>query len=207
MSGYTASPVREILPGLFQWSVAWPRYTMESYLIDLPGGGVAIDPQDYPPRAIAPIEAHGVAHILLTNHFHERAAALLQRRLGAEVWAPEADVGELEAVTPNHLYAEGCELPGGLVAIALGGITAGEHALLWPEHRGVLFVGDALGTVSYWTHAERRLGAHPRMRPPHGLRRLLDLDFTHIAVGHGQPVLDTAKAELRAYLGEALGDA
>ncbi len=203
MSGYKARPVREVVAGVYQCSVAWPRYTLESYLIDRPEGAIAIDPQDISPRSLASARGNRIAHIILTNHYHERAAAILRARWDAQVWAPAADVRELEAVVPDHAYSEDTALPGNLRAVALGGITPGEHALLWPEERGVLFVGDALGTVSYWTHGESRLGAHPRMRPPRSLGRLLDLNFTSLAVGHGDPVLDTAKAELAEYLERA----
>ena len=138
MSGYAGSGPREILPGLIHWSVGWQRYSLESYAIEQTSGCVLIDPSDYPPRAIGAIERHGVSHILITNHFHERAAAMLRGRFGAEVWAPEGDIGELESVTPDHVYGTDTELPAGLQAIALGTITDGEHALLWPENRGVL---------------------------------------------------------------------
>ena len=204
MTGYAGSGPREILPGLTHWSVGWHRYSLESYAIEQPSGCVLIDPSDYPPHCIGAIERHGVSHILITNHFHERASAMLRGRFGAEVWAPEGDVGELESVTPDHVYGADTELPAGLQAIALGTITPGEHAFLWPENRGVLIVGDALGTTSYWTHNEGQVGAHPRARPPHALLGLLELPFTSLAVAHGEPILDVAKEALRRYLNEAL---
>ena len=207
MSRYAAQPLREILPRVHQWSVASARYTLESYLIDEPGSAVAIDPQELAPRLAAEVQER-IAHIVLTNHFHERAAAILQRRREAQVWARAADVAELEAVTPDHVYDEATELPVGLRAIALGGVGAGEDALLWPRERGVFFDrdGDALGTTSYWMPEAGRLGAHPRLRPPRPLRRLLEVGFASLAVGHGEPILDTAKAELRAYLEQATRD-
>jgi len=206
MSGYVARPPRELLPGLIQWTVAWHRYPLESYAIRRKDGCVVIDPSEHPPRAIGPVDDYGVAHVILTNHYHERAAAIWQRRFTARVWAPAGDAAHLEATVPDEAYVDGAELPGGLRAIALGTISPGEHALFWPENRGVLFVGDALGTTSYWTHGERPLGAHPRARPPHALHRLLDERFTSLAVGHGEPILDTAHVALQAYLEGALRD-
>ncbi len=199
MSPYTAAPPREIVPGVYQWTVAWHRYPLESYLVDTGGGVVAIDPQDLSPSALGGVLPR-VRHVILTNHFHERAAAIWRHRFGAQVWAPQGDVDELETLRPDHVYTAASALPGGLQAIALGGISAGEHALLSSDNRGVLFVGDALGTTSYWTHGAGPLGAHPRMRPPTSLRQLLDLEFTSLAVGHGAPLLDQAKAELARYL-------
>jgi glyoxylase-like metal-dependent hydrolase (beta-lactamase superfamily II) len=202
MSGYTAGPPREILPGVYQWTVAWHRYTLESYLVDTDDGVVAIDPQDLSPRALGGVLSR-VRHVILTNHYHERAAAIWRHRFDAPVWAPAGDVGDLETLTPNHVYSAESELPGGLLAVGLGGISAGEHALFSSENRGVLFVGDALGTTSYWTHGEGELGAHPRIRPPEPLRKLLELNFTSLAVGHGEPILDQAKVALATYLESA----
>ena len=202
MGGYTAGPPREILPGVYQWTVAWHRYTLESYLVDTDDGVVAIDPQDLSPRALGGVLSR-VRHVILTNHYHERAAAIWRHRFDAPVWAPAGDVGDLETLTPNHVYSAESELPGGLLAVGLGGISAGEHALFSSENRGVLFVGDALGTTSYWTHGEGELGAHPRIRPPEPLRKLLELNFTSLAVGHGEPILDQAKVALATYLESA----
>ncbi len=202
MSGYTAGPPREILPGVYQWTVAWHRYTLESYLVDTDDGVIAIDPQDLSPRALGGVLSR-VRHVILTNHYHERAAAIWRHRFDAPVWAPAGDVGDLETLTPNHVYSAESELPGGLLAVGLGGISAGEHALFSSENRGVLFVGDALGTTSYWTHGEGELGAHPRIRPPEPLRKLLELNFTSLAVGHGEPILDQAKVALATYLESA----
>ena len=120
MSGYAGSGPREILPGLTHWSVGWHRYSLESYAIEQPSGCVLIDPSDYPPHSIGAIERHGVSDILMTNHFHERAAAMLRGRFGAKVWAPEGDIDELESVTPDHVFNADTELPAGLRAIALG---------------------------------------------------------------------------------------
>jgi len=206
MKGYPGSGPREILPGLTQWSVGWPRYTLESYAIELPSGCVLVDPSDYPPRGISAIERRGVSHIVITNHFHERAAATFRGRFDAELWAPADDAAQLETGAPDHTYGASTELPAGLEAVLLGEISHGEHALLWNENRGVLFVGDALGTMSYWTHGEGEIGAHPRARPPHALLGLLDLSYTSIVVGHGEPVLDTAKQVLNRYLIEATRD-
>ena len=202
MSPYFARPPREILPGVYQWTVAWHRFPLESYLVDTDDGVIAIDPQDLSPTALQGVLSR-VRHVILTNHYHERAAAMWRHRFDAPVWAPHGDVDDLETLTPDHVYSADSELPGGLQAIGLGGISVGEHALYTSENRGVLFVGDALGTTSYWTHGEGEIGAHPRMRPPTLLRKLLDLDFTSIAVGHGEPILDQAKVALAAYLESA----
>ena len=155
MSGYAGSGPREILPGLTHWSVGWQRYSLESYAIEQPDGCVLIDPSDYPPHAIGAIERNGVSDILITNHYHERAAAMLRGRFGAKVWAPEGDIGELESVAPDHVFNAETELPAGLrgnrarhdhrwrarAAVAresrraLRGRRAGDHELLDAQRR------------------------------------------------------------------------
>lgn len=204
MTFYKALSPRAILPRLYQWTVAWPRYPLESYLLETSDGAIAIDPQDAHPGMFKDVQSC-VKHVFLTNHYHERAAAMWKHRFGATVWAPEGDVHELETMKPDEVYSQGMDLPGDLEAIALGGITAGEHALLWHDNRGVLFVGDALGTTSYWTHGERSVGAHPRIRPPTPLLALLDLQFTSLAVGHGEAILDQAKIAVERYLEAVAG--
>ena len=87
-----------------------------------------------------------------------------------------------------------------------------EAALWWPEAR-VLAVGDALGTIGYFTAGEEPLGVHPlrRLTPP---RALAALESHHVLCGHGEGIhgegapralreaLATARRRLpRAWLG------
>ena len=180
-------------------TVVCPRHPLGSYLIDTDDGCIAIDPQNTHPGVFGSNQ-NNVRHVILTNHYHERAALISKHRYGATVWAPKADLNDLETVTADEAYSQISILPDGLQAVSINGITESEHALLWPENRGVFFVDDALGTTSYWTHGDGELGAHPKLPPPTELSKLLEINFTILAVGHGEPVLDQAKMALAQYL-------
>jgi len=57
---------------------------------------------------------------------------------------------EIEPAVVDCLVTDGAELPiaGGLKVIHAPGHTAGSVVLLWPQHGGVLFAGDACGRRS-----------------------------------------------------------
>jgi hypothetical protein len=59
-----------------------------------------------------------------------------------------------------------------------------EAALWWPDERTVV-VGDALGTLPYFSEPGARIGVHPllRLTPP---RRLGALKPLHVLCGHGE---------------------
>jgi glyoxylase-like metal-dependent hydrolase (beta-lactamase superfamily II) len=95
------------------------------------------------------------------------------------------------AVKELRTYSDGAELavPGRLRAVHTPGHTGG-HCSLVSEGHGVLFAGDALGTV------DLRTGERGARLPPfnedtdqarRSLARLRELDASVIVVGHGDP--------------------
>jgi hypothetical protein len=75
-----------------------------------------------------------------------------------------------------------------------------KEVAFWEPERRVLVVGDALGTVGYFTAPGEAIGVHPflRLHPP---RDLGELEPEHILCGHGAGVHGPAAA---AALREAL---
>ncbi|HVD66762.1 MAG TPA: hypothetical protein VNB65_07695 [Gaiellaceae bacterium] len=79
-----------------------------------------------------------------------------------------------------------------------------KEVAFWEPERRVLVVGDALGTVAYFTAPDERIGVHPflRLRPP---RALAGLGPRHVLCGHGAglhgeeaaPALEEALATAR----------
>jgi len=90
------------------------------------------------------------------------------------------------------------ELPGGLRALHTPGHTAGHTAYLWPEHGGVLFVGDAAANMF------RHLGIAPINEDEPAARtsfaRLAELPFTTACFGHGSPIRGSAASRFRRAL-------
>jgi hypothetical protein len=117
--------------------------------------------------------------------------------------------------TPDHLYEEGGDLPGGLRAIRLAGLWGGDHALLWdaPGGEHVLFSGDV---VNGQVHPDLTLAGHYRRphalnfgnrpgylerHPDHealrrSLRRILEEDFDLLCGAHAMPFRDHPKPAL-----------
>jgi glyoxylase-like metal-dependent hydrolase (beta-lactamase superfamily II) len=220
---------------LIRWSTIWRpgRYSpFESYALRTPDGWVLVDPEE--PAAAAAgrlrllIGRRPVATVL-TSDMHERACYLVRERWGTPVWAPAAGLpergGELEG-RPDHTYQDGDRLPGGIRAIQIAGLRAGDHALLWPAPSGqsVLFTGDAVNgqvelALASEDHYRRGAGLYFGSRPqylerhPHpdeflrSLRRLLDEEFDIICGAHGRPYRDGARAALARLLESARGAA
>ena len=94
-----------------------------------------------------------------------------------------------------HEVRDGDRLPGDLRVVAAPGHTAGQIALLWPEHGGVLVAADActnlptLGLSIIYEDLDRGRDT---------LRELAALDFDAAVFGHGNPIVGDAAARFRA---------
>lgn len=112
------------------------------------------------------------------------------------------------SVTPVNevdTYCDGETLavPGSLRAVAAPGHTMGQCALLAADH-GVLFAGDALGTMSFV--GEEDGPTLPPVNEDHALARrslegLRSLEATHVCVGHGDPFAGSPEQAVAAALG------
>jgi glyoxylase-like metal-dependent hydrolase (beta-lactamase superfamily II) len=209
-------------PALVRWTT-WredARGGFDSYLLLTEAGPVLIDPErpsDADGQTLAEFAGRRPVATILTNDMHERAAYETREQTGVPVWAPKAGEASLDG-TPDHLYADGETLPGGLRAIAIPGRFAGDTVLVWtaPGGERVLFTGDTLcGAIN----PDNPLNAeHPRRAPglylgagfpylalaqperlAERLRRVMDEDFDLICGAHGVPVHD-AKRRLRQLL-------
>jgi len=87
---------------------------------------------------------------------------------------------------------------GGIQALHVPGHSAGHVAYLWPDHGGVLFVGDAashemgLRQGANWEDLEEGLRS---------LGRLAALDFEIACFAHGRPIAGGAAERFRAVWG------
>jgi glyoxylase-like metal-dependent hydrolase (beta-lactamase superfamily II) len=139
-----------------------------------------------------------VAHILITNRNHGRAANKIRERTGARTAIHPADAphARKEGTVVDAELNEGDKI-GPFVAIGVPGKSLGEVALHWPE-RKILLVGDAVVG-----HPPGRCKLLPdkvvddpaRLRA--SVHALLDLDFDTLLVGDGDPILEFAKDRLR----------
>ena len=174
--------LRDEFEGGFGWTE--PGFLERtSHALDVGGGVLVFDPVDMPGideriRALGEPEA-----VLQLLDRHERNSAEVAARLG---------VPHLRMELGGH---------GGrrrLVRIVWNRVW--KEVAFWEPERRMLVVGDALGTVGYFTAPGEAVGVHPllRLRPP---RDLGELEPEHILCGHGAGVHGPSAA---AALREAL---
>ena len=192
--------MREILTGIYSWPwFSEPHgYNFNGHLVLHPGGNLCIDPVEPVDADLEELARRGVATILITNRNHSRAANKVRARTGART--------AIHASDAPHARSEGAELDeelrlgqkvGPFVVLGAPGKSPGEVVLHWPE-RKILLVGDAVVG-----HPPGRCKLLPdkvvddpaRLRE--SVRGLLSIDFDILLVGDGEPILQSAKEQLR----------
>jgi len=192
--------VEEVVPGIWHWSLEDERiggYIGAAHAIQSESGTVLIDPlplEDGEFELLLPVEA-----IVLSAGTHQRSAWRLRRELGVFVHAPAAV--RLVDEEPDVRYSEGDELPAGLRPFFAPGPGTTQHALLLPGDPSVLFTSDLFvhqpGRELSFVPDEY---VHDSAEARETARRVLELDFDVLCVGHGSPVLDDPKGAIRALL-------
>src|SRR5919202_1327881 len=127
-------------PALVRWTTWREGYRggFDSYVLLAGDGPVLIDPEqpdDTGAAALQHIHPGPPAAVVLTNDMHERSAYRIRESNGAPVWAPRSGERDLED-KPDHLYADGDTLPGGLRAIDIEGRFSGDTVLRWTAPSG-----------------------------------------------------------------------
>jgi hypothetical protein len=200
--------LREIVDRVFRWELPHPDWTPEdaeggqgwervvaSYLVETDEGPVLIDPL---------VEDDGWADldraldgrtpdVLLTLFWHTRSTpAVLERYAGATAWAhePAADLIRERGVEPRT-FVVGDALPGGIEAIDV--LRAYEVAFLLRARRALVVADLLLGTPEGGARAlppSWHRGDYEELLAKVG-DTLLPLEFDHLLLTHGEPVLGT----------------
>ena len=197
--------MREVLPGIFHWTTLHPKIHIDvsSYWLD--ESGVAIDPlvpeedglEWFAGRPTRPTT------VLLSNRHHYRDSARFAEAFGCTVRCTRAGLHEFTHGEAVEGFEPGDRLPGGVVACEVGGLCPDETALYLPEKRAV-FLADGLVRVG----ADGLLGFVPDVLmddPPATKRELLaaysrlldELDFEHVLLAHGDPLIGDGRARLQ----------
>jgi len=188
--------VQEIAPGLWHWTASRETIGKDVSSYYVAGARVVIDPMMPPERP----EWFQPEHAILTCRHHSREAW----ELGCPPWVVEQGAHELDGRGEFRTFAWGDELPGGIIACEVGALSRDETALYIPVHRA-LALGDG---VVRWEGVEGLtfVPDFPMDDPERtraGLRsayrRLLEeLEFDHLLLAHGDPVIGDAKQQLAA---------
>jgi glyoxylase-like metal-dependent hydrolase (beta-lactamase superfamily II) len=193
--------MREILPGILTWPWFSTRfgYDFHGFMVRRPDGNLCIDPVEPTDDDLAALAREGVAHILLTNRNHYRAAARLRERTSARVavHAADADFVRDKGVPVDDLLVPGHRI-GPFTVLHVAGKSPGEVAFHWPEKR-LLIVGDACignppGRLSLLPNAVMDMPAELR----HSLGRVAaEVDFDTLLLADGESILGGARAALQ----------
>ena len=198
----------EVLPGVYHWRALHPRIHSEVSCYWLEDTGVLIDPlvpapeglEWFADRTLAP------AAVLLSNRHHYREADRFSERFGCSVYCNRLGLQEFTEGEPVQGFDIGDQLPGGAVAGELGAICPDDTALHLP-HKHALVIAD--GVVKHGPSTEDGpLGFVPDSLmddPPATKRALLsacsilleELEFTHLLLAHGGPVVGDGRRRLQ----------
>jgi hypothetical protein len=195
-----AQTIEQVVAGVWCWSLEDERiggFVGSAHAITRGDESVLVDPLPLAEKAFERLLPVGA--IVLTAGTHQRSSWRLRRELGVPVHAPAAV--RLVDEEPDVRYSEGDALPAGLEPYFAPGPGTTQHALLLPGEPRVLFTSDLFvhepGRELEFVPDEY---VHDPAQTRETARRLLDLDFDVLCVGHGRPVLEDPKGAIRALL-------
>jgi glyoxylase-like metal-dependent hydrolase (beta-lactamase superfamily II) len=196
-----APAAAEVVPGLWHWRIrnsGIGGHVSSSQAVLTREGCVLVDPVRLDDAAIGALPRPMAT--LLTARCHQRAAWRYRRELGAEVWLPEdASAADEE---PDHTYADGELLPGGLRAFRTPGPEWPHYSLLYEGDPGIVFCSDLLSSDEDGLHFIDPAFHDDPAATRASVEHLLGLPFGILCFAHGEPIVDDPKAALRAVLGQ-----
>jgi len=191
---------REVAPGIVHWTARHPNIGADVSAYWLADERVLLNPLAVPDGLGVPVA------IVLTNRHHYRDSGELAERFGIRVHVPREGLHAFTAGEPVEPYADGDELPGGLVAHRIGGLSDDEYAVEVPRAHALAIADGVI-----------RRGGGPLAFVPDGLmgddpegdkrgladayEALLDrIEIDHLLLAHGEPVAGDGGEQLRAFL-------
>lgn len=191
--------MRQILPGIYQWSWRSPEKEIDfnGLYVTADGDAMLVDPPPFGEDDVAQIKRLGPPPtIVITNRHHGRQAALCRDLFRSTLLVPSPDA-PFFTTTVDGSYSHGDRLPCGFTVVSVpSSKSPGESALHHPG-RKLLILGDALigkpsGELSFLPSSMFADMAKAR----EGVRTLLSLDFDCVLVGDGDSILSGAKGAM-----------
>jgi glyoxylase-like metal-dependent hydrolase (beta-lactamase superfamily II) len=188
---------------------AWRRVNLgfvSAFLLIRDGEGVIIDTgvagsddEIYAAMTELGLDWSDIGNVILTHRHPDHAGsidAILAAAPDAVGWIGAADLAGVTTARPLTAVADGDEVFG-LTIVATPGHTPG-HISVFDKVGGVLVAGDALGTVG-----GPLAGSNPQFTADAAAARasvvkLGKLKFETLLVGHGEPILTGASAQVAA---------
>ncbi|HEU0031542.1 MAG TPA: hypothetical protein VFQ53_12975 [Kofleriaceae bacterium] len=226
--GTTFGPLQQVFDDMwwawgtvkFMPGIVFPRNM--TVVREASGDLVVIHPVMMPDAQQRQLEALGpIKHIVRLGAFHGMDDVKFVKRYAPTVWAPPGCACSPEMKFDRELVPGGETPIAGARVFAFATSRSPETCLLVPRHGGVLLTCDS---VQNWETGEgcsvlgklmaRLMGFRGRAcigpgwrkqsEPKNGIgfrdsfRELLALEFRHVLSGHGAPLQDTARDDLRA---------
>jgi len=198
--------MEEIAPGIWHWTAFHPRIKSDVSSYYLPSERILIDPME-PPEGLAWFADNGPpTDVFLTNRHHYRASDRFVERFGVTVRCVRDGMHEFTRGEPVEPFDFGDELAGGITAHAVGAICPDETAFHIPARDALALADGAVrwkagGPLAF---VPDRFMDEPE-RTKDGLReayrRLVELDFRHLLLAHGEPFVGTGRETLAAFVG------
>ena len=195
--------MQEVLPGIWDWQGMHPKlgFAVHSHAVR----GTLIDPV-LPEDGLDAIRRLEPERIVLSNRHHDRHSEDIVDALGLPVLCHRAGLHEFEdrALEPQG-YDDGGEIAPGIHAYEVLEGWFGECALHVPDAE-LLVIADTVirdpgPELSFVP--DKYLGDDPEEEKEslrNGLRGLLELDFDHMLLAHGAPLIGGARDALRKFL-------
>jgi glyoxylase-like metal-dependent hydrolase (beta-lactamase superfamily II) len=197
--------VEEIVPGVMRWTNIHPNTGMESSSHWVPAARAVVDPLLPDDQEIGQFGGNPPQDVLLTNRHHLRSSERFARELGCTINCHRAGLQEFEDGPEVAGFEWGEEVAPGIEALEVDAICDEETALLIADSRA-LSVADAVinrdGELGFFS--DHLLGDDPeavKTAIRDAYRRLLDRDFEHLLLAHGEPVVGRGKEALREFCG------
>ncbi|MGO9319791.1 MAG: hypothetical protein ACLQBY_03150 [Solirubrobacteraceae bacterium] len=200
--------MQEVLPSVFHWTGRHPKIHIEvsSYWLD--ESGVLFDPlvpaqeglEWFADRAVTPTA------ILLSNRHHHRESQRFVERFGCSVRCNRAGLHEFSGDQAVEGFDIGETLPGGVVACELGAICPDDTALYVPAKRALVIADGVVRGGPYGQSGPLGFVPDSLMDDPPATKRgllaacarlLAELDFDHLLLAHGGPVIGDGRELLQ----------
>jgi glyoxylase-like metal-dependent hydrolase (beta-lactamase superfamily II) len=140
-----------------------------------------------------------VGQVILTHRHGDHIGgidAVLSAARNAIVFAGAADISAISTDRAIRSVADGDNVMG-LRIVATPGHTAG-HIAVFDEAGGILVAGDALGTATGELAGSNPSFTEDAQAAKASVAKLGNLTFETLLVGHGEPILEGASAQVAA---------
>ena len=140
-----------------------------------------------------------VGHVILTHRHGDHAGSInsvLELATAATPYAGAEEIPSIDSSRPLTVVADG-DTVFGLRIVATPGHTAGHVAVL-DEGARILVAGDALGTVGGTLAGSNPSFTEDAAAAKASIAKLGALQFDILLVGHGEPILEGASAQVAA---------